>query len=279
MKDLFRRRLLSSSDSRQLKGRFRDALRSTDIFVVGHPRSGNTWLAYMLAILHERGDLAGRVTVANIGDFIPVIHGHDHEISHYDTLVDPRLFRNERPNYPDLYPRSVFVVRDPRATLVSYYHYYRTLAHDDATPLDAFVASYLTDGCIRGFEPDVLRWDHLATEWMSRARKRPVMIVRYEDLHRDPRSVLAEIATFSGLPAPADAMASALERGSFQAMSRDEERHGVEPQHPPDPPSRGWFFRQGQIDGWKIELSPPSLKVIENAFRPAMTALGYQPLR
>jgi hypothetical protein len=169
------------------------------------------------------------------------------------------------------------VIRDPRSTLVSYFHYYKTLSNDGGMTLDAFVANYLTDGCIRGFEPGV-RWDHLVKEWIHSARKRPVMMVKYEDLHQDRKSVLAEIARFCGLPDSAEAMASAVERGGFQAMQRDEERHGVEPQHPPDPPSRGWFFRQGRTDGWRAELSPTSLNAIERAFRPVMATLGYSAI-
>jgi hypothetical protein len=229
----------------------------------------------MLAILLERGDSRSRVTVANIGDFVPVLHGRDSWISDHEGLSDPRIFRNERPNFPDLYPRSLFVVRDPRSTLVSYYHFYKALTGREMT-LDSFIASYLADGCIRDFEPAV-RWDQLVTEWIDRARKRQVMIIKYEDLHQDRERILAEVARFCGLPDSGQAMASALERGSFQRMREEEGRHGVEPQHPPDPPSRGWFFRQGRTDGWKTELSTPALEAIEKEFRPAMTALRYSP--
>ncbi len=267
-------RLFASSASRD-RARFRASLRPTDVFLVGHPRSGNTWLAYLLAILLEGGDPAGRITVANIGDFIPVIHGHDALIVRHDAKADPRIFRNERPNFPRLYPRSLFIVRDPRSTLVSYFHYYKTLATDAPLSLDEFVAAYLTDGCIASFEPDVVRWDQQAREWIDRSKERPVMIIKYEDLHRDRRSTLAKVAMFCDIPHADDAMLSAIERGSFEAMQREEGRHGVEPQHPPDPPSRGWFFRQGETVGWKTELSPAAVGAIEKAFGPTMDSLGY----
>lgn len=278
MKNLIRLRLLDPLHSRADKARFRHSLRATDTFLVGHPRSGNTWLAYMLAILLERGDPTDRVNVANIGDFVPVIHGHDGAISTYEALSDPRIFRNERPNHPDLYPRTLFVVRDPRSTLVSYYHYYKTLADDGEMSLTEFISRYLADGCIATFEPDVVRWDRQVMEWINRARTRPTMIVKYEDLYRERERVFAEIARFCGLADHDDAMESALERGTFEAMQREEGRHGVEPQHPPDPPSRGWFFRQGSTDGWRAELSAEALEAVEKAFRPAMAALGYPPI-
>lgn len=267
--------LLAPADSRQDRARFRASLRPTDVFLVGHPRSGNTWLAYLLAILLEGGDPTGRITVANIGEFVPVIHGHDALIFSHDEKADPRIFRNERPNHPALYPRSLFIVRDPRSTLVSYFHYYKTLAADARLTLDEFIAAYLTDGCIASFEPEVVRWDHQVREWIDRSAARPVMIIRYEDLHRDRRSFLEKIAAFCAIAYTDDAMSSALERGTFEAMQRQEGRHGVEPQHPPDPPSRGWFFRQGETAGWKTELSPTAVGAIEKAFGPTMAALGY----
>ena len=261
----------------QGRRRFRASLRPLDTFIVGHPRSGNTWLAYMLAILLEKGDPDCRVTVANIGHFIPVIHGRDPLIINHAARPDPRIFRNERPNYPNLYPRTLFIVRDPRATLVSYFHYYRTLARDEEMTLDAFVARYLADGCIVDFEPDVVRWDRMVTEWVGRGGRRPVMIVRYEEIHEDRNGLLGRISSFCGLDPPAHALESAVKRGSFESMRQEEGRHGVEPQHPPDPPSRGWFFRQGRTDGWSSELSAESLAAVDRAFGSAMEAVGYSP--
>src|SRR5947208_1389964 len=83
---------------------FRASLRSSDVFLVGHPKSGNTWFAYMLAILLRGGDPEGRVTVANQGDVVPGIHGDDLDILRYRALLDPRVFRNEFPGLAHLYP-------------------------------------------------------------------------------------------------------------------------------------------------------------------------------
>ena len=55
---------------------FRRLLRPTDVFLVGHPTSENTWLAYMPAILLSK-DKVDRVTLSNVGNFVPFIHGQD----------------------------------------------------------------------------------------------------------------------------------------------------------------------------------------------------------
>ena len=69
---------------------FERALRPTDALLVGHPKSGNTWLAYMLAILLFP-DREEDITLASVGDFVPFVHGHDHRIARYGHLADPRV--------------------------------------------------------------------------------------------------------------------------------------------------------------------------------------------
>ena len=59
---------------------FKQHLDVSDIFLVGHPKSGNTWLAYMLAILIRR-DFGHQITLSNIGEYIPVDHGWDRKIA------------------------------------------------------------------------------------------------------------------------------------------------------------------------------------------------------
>jgi len=228
----------------------------------------------MLAVVLEEGDVEHRVTVGNIGQFIPVIHGRDSKISNYDARSDPRIFRNEWPTYSSLYPRILYLVRDPRAALVSYYHHYQVTTGDSATSLDTFIATYLRDGCIRSWEPRLIRWDKQVAHWMERANKQPVMIVKYETIHRDRRKTLQGVARFCGIQAPEDAIATAVERGRFDAMRFDEERFGAEA-YPQEPGRRGWFLRRGLIDGWKEELSPNSRKAIEGEFQSVMEAMGY----
>ena len=108
---------------------FQHELRQTDIFLIGHPKSGNTWLAYMLAIILNK-DFNRHINLATIGDYVPVIHGRDSMIVKYRNLFNPRVFRNEWPIYPDRYPKIIYLIRDPRSILVSYYHMYNTLFDD-----------------------------------------------------------------------------------------------------------------------------------------------------
>jgi len=261
---------------------FRAYLRRRDVFLVGHPKSGNTWLAYMLGIILRAGDPGGQITVANIGDFVPGIHGDDLRILKYRSLPDPRVFRNEFPNHPNLYPRTVYMVRDPRSVLVSYYHHYRVTTDDTAMSLDAFVAKYLADGPILTWEPGLVRWDAQVAEWTDPAREASVMVVTYEALHQDRRAVLERVTRFCRIPFAEAAVAAAVQRGSFQAMRSEEERVGAQAYlldggeaYREAKGRTGRFFRQGRTDGWEDELPASARKAIEREFRPVMEALGY----
>ena len=261
---------------------FRNALRSTDVFLVGHPKSGNSWLAYMLAIMLRAGDPGGAITVANLGEFVPAIHGDDLAILKHRELPDPRAFREEFPTYPDRYPRALYIVRDPRSVLVSYFHHYRVTTGDETLSLDGFVAKYLADGCILDWEP-LVRWDKQVADWMERARDPSVMMVSFEALHQDRRAVLEEVAPFCGVASPEHAIDVAVERSSFATMRSEEEQWGAQAYlldageaYRQNRRGRGdWFIRQGRIDGWKDELPIAARRAIEEEFGPVMERLGY----
>jgi hypothetical protein len=165
-------------------------------------------------------------------------------------------------------------VRDPRAVLVSYYHHYRVTTGDSATSLDAFIEMYLRDGCIRSWEPRLIRWDEQVADWMRRMNRQSVMIVKYETVHRDRRSILRSVTRFCGIRTSDETIAMADERGRFEAMRLDEQQSGAEA-YPQEPGRRGWFLRRGLVDAWKEELSLDSRNAVEAAFQPVMEAIGY----
>jgi hypothetical protein len=250
-------------------------LRPTDVYIVGHTKSGNTWLAYMLAVL-LRKDRDGRVRLKNVGDYIPNLQNRDGAVAQYRYLPNPRIFRNETPLHADLLPKVVYIVRDPRAVLVSYYHMYRTLFGDEQTTLAGFVREYLRYGCVSRWEPFQISWDRQVLAWTKQAQRGGrVLVVKYEDMVRDRRSALERVARFAGVPYAEEDLALAVVRGSFEAMRRDEEEHGAEA-YDEEQARRGRFIRRGRPDGWKDELTPDVAMEIQRKFARAMEAAGYR---
>lgn len=256
---------------------FRRSLRSTDVFLVGHPKSGNTWLAYMLAIALFR-DHTQQVTLMNVRDYVPYVHGNDHKIAKYRRLPDPRIFRNEYPNYRDLYPRIIYLVRDPRAVLLSLWQMYQVIFDDTSMTLESFLSQYMTmSGCFTVWNRDLIRWDRQVQEAVTDAQHDPrIVIVRYEDLVQNRRAALERLMTFLDVTRQEGDLDDAVERGSFAAMQRLEDQHGAEA-YRGRAVGKGRFVRVGEIDGWRREVDPSLASWIEEEFAPVMKLAGYQP--
>jgi hypothetical protein len=254
---------------------FERYVQPTDVFLVGHPKSGNTWLAYMLAILLTK-DHGSVVTLANINDYVPTVHGKDHRIREFSNLANPRIFREEYPVHADLYPKTIYLLRDPRAMLVSLYHMYRIECNDLVMPLATFLDDYLAkQGCFQRWNRGLIRWDRQVKTWTERAADdHRVLIVRYEDMVQDRRRVLEGVAAFAGIPCGSNLLTLAHERSSFEAMQKDEEEHGAEA-YPGEMAKRGRFIRRGETDGWRQEMAEGLVQQLEQEFGPAMRLVGY----
>ena len=253
--------------------RFRGALRNSDVFLVGHPKSGNTWLAFMLAVLVEN-DREERINISSIGEFVPTIHNRDLSITGYRDRHSPRIFRTEAPNYPEAYPKTIYIVRDPRAVLLSYYHH---CVHDTGRtdwPISDFVDEMIDTGCIKTLEPHLVRWDRQVETWLDKARRQPVSIVKYEDLKGDCLGALRKLGEFIGLDHDEGLLQLAMERGDFSRMRKDEQTFGAE-SYPGEKGKHGFFVRKGKVDSWKEEMPAEVVEKIETTFYPVMKKLGY----
>lgn len=269
-----RRRFREFQRQRRDLQSFKAHLRPDDVFLVGHPKSGNTWLAFMLAIAMEERFAPRKVNLGNIGAFFPSIHARDSWIRDHESLPSPRIFRNEGPVYPDLYPRTIYILRDPRAALVSYYHHCVHDAPDYPWRLSEFLEEILAHGCIQRAEPHLIRWDKQVLDWTRRGNSQPVHIVPYEAMKKDRRKVLIDTLEFLGLKCSPETIAEAVERSSFENMRKEEETFGAEP-YSGTKGERGYFMRKGSTNGWKEELSPEMARRIETEFAGAMKLYGY----
>ncbi len=271
--------LKSRQQKKALKEQFLKGLRSTDVFLVGHPKSGNTWLAYMLGIVSQ-GENHEAVNLKNVSQFIPTIHSVDEKVSESEHLSSPRVFRNEGPIFAELYPKTIYIVRDPRAVLLSYYHHWLHTDSQDHGTLEEFIDEILEHGCIRRWDPWLLGWEVQVLAWTARANQQAVKIVRYEDLIENRKETFRDVLDFCEIPCDDALFLTAVERGDFQSMRKVEQQHGAESypgEEGNDKEEKGFFVRKGVVDSWKEEMPENVIQKIEKKFHQTMQNLGYLP--
>jgi hypothetical protein len=239
-----------------------------DVFLVSYPRSGNTWLRFLVGnLIHPESP----TTFANIETFVPSIYvNRDAQLR---SLPRPRVLKSHEAFFGK-YRKVIYIVRDPRDIAVSYYHYqikYRQLP--SGFPLEAFVPLFIEDN----FEGLYGPWaDHVMSWLAMRDTRDAFLLLRYEDLRENPVRELAKVAGLLGIPAADERVRQAVERSSANRMSSLEKEQ-----------SRQWvstkksrqdipFVRAAGSGQYKSALSEESVRQIEAAWGHTMLSLGYE---
>jgi hypothetical protein len=222
-------------------------LREDDRFIASYPRSGNTWIRFVLA------DLAtGEQTdFESIDRQFPQVGGHRDAPA---LAGGHRLIKTHEPHRPE-YVHAVYVVRDVRDVLISLYRVLRTNP-DNLDDLDSVVDEFASErGAYFG------RWDEHVRSWQhARDRGLPITIQRFEDLHSRPHEVVTEIARVLGIPADDATVQRALERNNPEAMRRLE-REGAEYLRQAVG-YRSTGVRGGRVGGWRELLTDQHMRVL-----------------
>jgi hypothetical protein len=238
-----------------------------DIFLVSFPKSGNTWIRFLLANLRFPEQPA---TWANIDRLIPDPTGTTKR--DFDRMPRPRIIKSHE-CFDPRYPRVVYIVRDPRDVVVSQYHYHRKIRKiADDSPIETFVTRFLAgETCPHG------SWGQNVATWLYTSEGNPrFLFLRYEDLVADTARELAKVVHFLQLSAGPEQIAQAIERSSADRMRQLEQsqtdKNGLMKGSRKDLS----FVRAAGSGGWRSALPVAMVGRIEAAWGPLMQHLGYE---
>lgn len=243
-----------------------------DVFLISFPKCGRTWLRQMVgvALSAEHGVDAPPIafTDARVDhpDVPRILATHDdtpQRKAASELMTDKRGYRQRR---------VMFLARDPRDVIVSYY-FHRTRRLRDGYP--GSLSDFVRD--------DVGSTRTLIAFYDLWARRREVprdfLLVRYEDLHLDPVGELRRALAFVGSEASAGAVERAVEESSFERMQQMEEAGtaGTLALTPPDPADRESFkVRRGKVGGYADYLAVDDAAYIDALVREQLDPLfGY----
>jgi hypothetical protein len=260
-------RRLSFKDTlpRRLLTRYRHrGLGDEDCFLMSYPRSGMTWLRFMLTEVFtgepaEFGSVSR--TARYIGDHLDgprVVGGRGRLIFSHEPLdVGPK--------------RVVYIARDPRAVAVSEYKWLRRRGLFSGS-FEEFLDRFLEGGTNPWGS-----WGSHVEHWLeSTAAKQGLMyVVRFERLREEPEVVLSEVVRAFGLEPDESTIESAVGNNSVDRMRQKEERASSGAFAPGV--DRGIrFINTGSAEGWKERLNPAQSAAISGRFGAAMTRVGYE---
>jgi len=272
----FARRIKRRAAAGLQRRRFVASVRPSDLFVVTYPKSGTVWLNFLLAnALHadpsEPLDLESyHKYVANINR----LYFEHKSLESFASRADPRVFWVHA-RYDAAFPAVIYVMRDPRDALVSYWHWKRMNDTAFRPTLREFVLSDDHWPC---------RWDEHVASWLLEHRHPRLLTVRYEELHRDTAGVLRRVLEFIEAFRDEETIQRAVTASSFERMKslEDELRSrgkafGVTEKSAAGPDLQERFVRRGKVGTSKKELDEECLRLIEQKYGSVMRKVGYLP--
>jgi hypothetical protein len=240
-----------------------------DTFVVSYPRSGNTWTRFLIANLVHADKV---VSFANIEKLIPDTSSQSNRA--LKATPRPRIIKTHE-YFDHRYPKIIYIVRDPRDVVLSYYDFQRKYMQiDDQYPLERYVDDFVNGKLI---SISWGTWSENVGSWMcTRGKRDNFLLLRYEDMMRDTARELVRVARFLGIPPDADRLQRAIERSSADRMRAleklQEDKWVATKNRRKDIP----FVGVAKSGGWRTVLPASCVQQIETAWGDLMSTLGYE---
>jgi hypothetical protein len=247
--------------------KFVNSIRPSDIFIVTYPKSGTVWLSFLIANIIK----PDRKEVLNLKTFGYHVHDINDQyfsgvpLQEFASLPDPRFFYVHAP-YDNSFPKVIYVLRDPRNVMISYYHHTRMTDADFSSSIREFIESKDHFPC---------EWDQHVTGWLIAHRHPSLCLVRYEDLHKDTPGTLRRVLDFAGLRYTEADIQYAVEASRFDQMQTLETKHGLGGSEVISNTNER-FVRKGKVGGWREELNEEDIRIIERKYGEVMIKLGYE---
>jgi hypothetical protein len=171
---------------------------------------------------------------------------------------------------PELTRSAIYIMRNPLDMIVSYAsHYGKTID-------EAIQAINGKDNALLGGDDTVCQylgtWSNHVIGW-TKARKFPVLALRYEDMLKDPHEAFSRVIRHIGLPEDSgDRLERAIQFSDFKALQEQESKTSfVE-----NSDNQERFFRSGKAEQWKTELTDDQVRQILQDHGRVMKKFGYE---
>lgn len=230
-----------------------------DIFVVSYPKSGNTWLRFIIAYI-KRGTQKD-ISFKDLEQIVPDVYTSKDFI---DSQKAHRIIKSHDIFF-NYYNKVIYIYRDYRDVLVSFYHF--------QVGLQVFSGTF--SEFIRGGYMDAHgNWKQHVSAAIKFKNEKPehCLLLSYEDLLENFEENARKIAQFCNLDTDVDWNAI-KQKTSFDDLKENENKYG----------SRFFdiskknFLREGKAGVWKNVFSKEDLEYLyaDKELLHIMQSLGY----
>lgn len=257
------------------------------LLIIGHPKSGNTWLKVMLSRLYQVRHGLPASRLINTDEFarrnpaIPRLAATNGCYS-YETEVGKRLATGAADNALRHKP-VLILARNPIDIAVSWYYQFtrrqsrakqELINHAIAHPIDRKTIDMWN--FVRHSDIGLPFLIEYLNQWYRNSLSlENALVVRYEDLRSRPAETLAEITRFMGENFSAEEIAEAVEFGAFDNLRKMEasgffRQGGMRLRRSGDPTA--FKTRRGKVGGYRDEFTPEQVAELE-----ALVAANLEP--
>lgn len=243
--------------------------RDSDIYLVSYPKSGNTWMRYLLtyAIWPELAD----IDLAEMAAYIPSfrLQNDKNAMLNPDSPCNhlPHRIIKEHARYDEsskyYVRRAIYIARDGRDAIVSYWHFCNQ-RDKTSIPFSEFIElSARPEHSYGSWREHVLGWVNAPLE--------AKLILRYEDMLADTFSCLSRALKFAEIDVSDSVIERAVDRASFNSMKKLEMTKGFNLKQLENVE----FVRQGKSGTWRDTFAPGDLERFKKFHGGNLNEFGY----
>jgi hypothetical protein len=228
-----------------------------DIFIVGYPKSGNTWFQNLVGGVVYGVD-PKLSPIALVQELVPDANSR----KYFRRYATPMFFKSHSLPCQE-YRRVVYLLRDGRDAMVSYRHYREAV---DKVKYD--FQKFVTP------ETDLYpcHWPRHVEAWAKNPYEAQMLVIKYEDLLDQPVEQLKRFCEFAGISRETEHLKAVAEAASFRNLHAKEVKEGW-----PDPNFEAgkFFFRRGVVGSHKDEMPHEALKIFLGQAAETLHRYGY----
>lgn len=248
-------------------------MREGDICFTAFPKSGSTWLSYILLMIAHDGNVPTDKTLRDSLQWVASSFTYPRTREELDAMPAPRIFKSHMPwhmavggNPLESPCRYIYISRNPKDVLVSYFFFERSKSwaggYDGSWEhwFEMFVAGKVQRG----------DWfDHVLSWWEHRNAEN-VLFLKYEDLKSDLGDQITRIAEFMGYTMTAELLEKIMDATSFDKM-RVNEFSGMK-----EIEELGGFFRKGYVGSWREQFTPEQDEILDRIIEQRLAGTGLE---